>query len=87
MKQELKDECDYEREASFLRKFGSKEFLGGDGRFKVPWVWEQSTRSVLVMEYAGGSSVGGNSVHEQSQQDRDDVSLCAQIRNWTLIRF
>ena len=74
MKSELQDECDYEREASFLRKFGSPDFLGGDERFKVPWVWEGSKKSVLVMERVNGQSVGAAAVHELTQRDRDDVS-------------
>lgn len=75
MKSELHEECDYEREASFLRKFGSPNFLGRDERFKVPWVWEGSTRSVLVMEHLQGHSVGATAVHELAQRDRDDVSI------------
>lgn len=75
MKSELHDECDYEREASFLRKFGSSDFLGTDERFKVPWVWEGSTKSVLVMERVDGHSVGAAAVHELTQRDRDDVSI------------
>ncbi|KAG5724102.1 hypothetical protein E4T56_gene14613, partial [Termitomyces sp. T112] len=47
LKDELADECDYTREGSFLTKFGSPGYLGGDSRFKVPWVWEGSTKSVL----------------------------------------
>ena len=74
MKSELHDECNYEREASFLRKFGSSDFLRNDGRFKVPWVWEGSTQSVLVMERVNGHSVGAAAVHQLSQRDRDDVS-------------
>ena len=74
MKSELHDECDYEREASFLRKFGSSDFLGNDERFKVPWVWEGSTKSVLVLERVDGHSVGATAVHELAQQNRDDVS-------------
>ena len=75
MKSELHDECDYEREASFLRKFGSSGFLGRDERFKVPWAWEGSTKSVLVMERVNGQSVGAAAVHELTQRDRDDVSI------------
>jgi len=75
MKSELHDECDYEREASYLRKFGASDFLGSDGRFKVPWVWEGSTKSVLVMELVNGHSVGAATVHELAQRDRDDVSI------------
>jgi aarF domain-containing kinase len=75
MKSELHDECDYEREAFFLRKFGSSDFLGGDQRFKVPWVWDGSTKSVLVMERVNGHSVGATAVHELTQRDRDDMSI------------
>ena len=74
MKSELHDECDYEREASFLRKFGSSDFLGTDERYKVPWVWKGSTKTVLVMERVNGRSVGATAVHELTQRDRDEVS-------------
>lgn len=74
MKSELADECSYTREASFLQMFGRKEWLGGDERFKVPWVWEGSTDDVLVMEHVQGISVGEAQRLELSQRDRDDVS-------------
>ncbi|TFY83076.1 hypothetical protein EWM64_g938 [Hericium alpestre] len=54
MKEELADECDYAREAGFLRAFGAAERLGGDARYKVPWVWDGSTGEVLVMERVDG---------------------------------
>ena len=73
MKEELADECDYIREAACLRSFGSPERLGGDPRFKVPWVWEGSTNRVLVMEYVEGASVGGDWVHSLPQEDRNEV--------------
>jgi aarF domain-containing kinase len=73
MKAELADECDYTREASFLRAFGAREYLGGDPRFKVPWVWEGSTERVLVMEHVGGTSVGEADATHLPQTDRDDV--------------
>ena len=73
MKEELADECDYAREASFLRKFAQPSFLGNDARFKVPWVWDGSTERVLVMERVGGLSVGGNVVETMSQNDRNEV--------------
>jgi aarF domain-containing kinase len=73
MKEELADECDYAREAACMRSFGSPERLGGDLRFKVPWVWEGSTDRVLVMEYVDGVSVGGDTVDRLSQADRDEV--------------
>lgn len=74
MKGELAEECDYTREAYFLTQFGSPAFLGNDPRFKVPWVWEGSTPTVLVMEYVDGTSVGEALVDGLSQADRDIVS-------------
>ncbi|KAF8346622.1 ABC1-domain-containing protein [Amanita rubescens] len=74
MGEELADECDYTREASFLRKFGSAERLGNDTRFRVPWVWDGSTRDVLVMERVNGFSVGEANASRLSQQDRNDIS-------------
>ena len=80
MKLELHEECDYEREASFLRQFRSPDFLGNDDRFKVPWVWEGSTKIVLVMERVQGQSVGAASVHELTQRDRNDVRTLSPQR-------
>ncbi|KAJ6542837.1 ABC1-domain-containing protein [Mycena capillaripes] len=74
MKQELADECDYAREAGFLRAFGAPERLGGDERFKVPWVWDGSTDRVLVMEHVDGMSVGEAGVGRLEQSDRDDIA-------------
>jgi aarF domain-containing kinase len=73
MKEELADECDYAREAAFVRRFGSVGVLGGDDRFKVPWVWEGSTDRVLVMERLEGVSVGDALVSALSQADRNQV--------------
>lgn len=75
MKGELADECSYTREASFLTMFGSRAFLGGDERYKIPWVWEGSTDNVLIMEYVDGVSVGESSVGGLNQADRDVVSV------------
>lgn len=75
MKQELKEECDYIREARFMRTFGSSEYLGKDPRFKVPWVWEGSTDKVLVMEFVDGLAVGEAERSGWSQKDRNDVSV------------
>ena len=75
MKDELADECDYVREASFLKAFGSSEFLGNDSRYKVPWVWEGSTSTVLVMERVNGVSVGEADASNLTRKDRDDVSF------------
>jgi aarF domain-containing kinase len=71
---ELADECNYKREASFLRVFGSPEYLGKDPRFKVPWVWEDSTSTVLVMERVEGVSVGDADIANLTQDDRNKVS-------------
>ncbi|KAF9028906.1 ABC1-domain-containing protein [Hymenopellis radicata] len=72
MKGELADECDYAREASFLRMFASN--LKDDERFKVPWVWDGSTERVLVMEHIDGVSVGEAGVKALSQVDRNDIA-------------
>jgi aarF domain-containing kinase len=73
MKAELADECDYEREARFARRF--RAGLGADARFAVPWVWSGSTRGVLVMQHVAGTSVGGPAVARLPQADRDEVRL------------
>ena len=73
MKEELADECNYAREAASMRSFGSAQRLGGDRRFKVPWVWQGSTDRVLVMEHVDGTSVGADAVHRLPQADRDEV--------------
>ncbi|KAH9476782.1 Protein ABC1-like protein, mitochondrial [Psilocybe cubensis] len=74
MKGELADECDYVREASFLKTFGSPDCLGNDPRFKVPWVWDGSTATVLVMERVDGVNVGEANAQNLTQQDRNDIS-------------
>ena len=74
MKEELADECDYAREASFLRKFSQPSFLGADPRFRVPWVWDGSTDRVLVMERVDGVSVGGVVADNMSQEDRNEAN-------------
>ena len=65
MKEELADECDYTREAGFLRTFGDPDHFGGHARFKVPWVWDGSSQTVLVMEHVNGKSVGGELVENK----------------------
>ncbi|KAJ3573488.1 hypothetical protein NP233_g2405 [Leucocoprinus birnbaumii] len=74
MKSELADECSYKREAEYLQLFARKERLGGDERFKVPWVWEGSTEGVLVMEKVEGVSVGEAQRLELTQRDRNDIA-------------
>lgn len=82
MKEELADECNYAREASFLKKFGEPSLLGTDPRFKVPWVWEGSTQRVLVMEMVGGVSVGGNVIEGMLQEDRNEVGISSERISW-----
>ncbi|KAH7912052.1 ABC1-domain-containing protein [Hygrophoropsis aurantiaca] len=74
MKAELADECDYSREASFLQRYGSPDYLGLDSRFKVPWVWSGSTDRVLVMEHVDGASVGEAAVANISQDERNEIA-------------
>ncbi|TDL14871.1 ABC1-domain-containing protein [Rickenella mellea] len=74
MKEELKDECDYVREASFIRAFASNDRLGHDSRFCIPWVWEGSTKTVLVMKHMEGVSVGGGVVDTLSKEDRNTIA-------------
>ncbi|KAJ7430138.1 ABC1-domain-containing protein [Mycena galericulata] len=74
MKEELADECDYAREAGFLRTFADADHLGGDARFKVPWVWDGSTERVLVMERVEGTSVGEATLSRLDQPDRDYIA-------------
>ncbi|KAF9533986.1 ABC1-domain-containing protein [Crepidotus variabilis] len=62
MSSELQDECSYTLEASYLRLFASPSFLGSDPRFRVPWVWDGSTDTVLVMEMFEGERVGGERI-------------------------
>ena len=73
MKEELSDECNYRREADFIRVF--QQNIAHDQRFRVPWVWDGSTESVLVMERMHGVSVGGNVIERLTQEDRNEVWL------------
>ncbi|KAF8841044.1 ABC1-domain-containing protein [Paxillus ammoniavirescens] len=74
MKEELADECDYSREADYLRRYNSPGLLGRDSRFKIPWVWEGSTDRVLVMEHVEGVSVGDSSVSALPQEGRNEIA-------------
>jgi aarF domain-containing kinase len=78
MQGELADECDYTREAAFIRRFGAG--LAGDARFRVPWVWAGSTRDVLVMEHVRGTPLNSPGVLALPQAERDEVRrpACAQ---------
>lgn len=75
MKGELADECDYTLEASAAQFFSSPSGLRNDPRFRVPWVWEGSTRQVLIMQFMDGVSVGGNVVDVLTQDTRDEVRI------------
>ena len=81
MKEELADECNYRREADFIRSF--RRSIAEDDRFCVPWVWDGSTDTVLVMQRMQGVSVGGNIVENLSQEDRNEVR-CPEHYNFFL---
>lgn len=74
MKDELADECDYSREASFLERYGSPDCLGADARFKVPWVWPGSTERILVMEHVEGVSIGDAVIGALPQEERNEIA-------------
>lgn len=73
-KEELADECDYEREAAYINKYRGLFPEQLDSRFRVPWVWEGSTRHVLVMERMKGVSIGGDVVKSLTQEERNELS-------------
>jgi predicted unusual protein kinase regulating ubiquinone biosynthesis (AarF/ABC1/UbiB family) len=80
MRTELKEECDYTREGRAMNAF--RDYLSSPldaSRFKVPWVWESSTRDVLVMERLYGIDLGENSVKNEEQSDRNKVSSSASF--------
>ncbi|KAH7337496.1 ABC1 family-domain-containing protein [Rhizoctonia solani] len=79
MKGELADECDYEREAACIERFG--EFLGGENeRFRVPRVIrELTTKRALAMEWMEGVSVAKGAKWPQRIRDQiatDILTLC-----------
>ncbi|KAG9111453.1 hypothetical protein FRC07_008047 [Ceratobasidium sp. 392] len=79
MRGELADECDYEREASALERFG--ELLGQkQERFKIPKVIrEVTTKRVLAMEWMEGISVAKGAKWPKRIRDqiaRDILTLC-----------
>ena len=79
MKEELADECDYTREAEWARRFrawlAAQEGMPMPMRVRAPWVWEGSTKRVLVMEFVEGVSVGGDAVQRVPQAEKDLVRL------------
>jgi aarF domain-containing kinase len=72
--QELREECDYLREGSWATRFRGWIDERPSLNMRVPWVWEGSTKRVLVMQFIDGVSVGGDQVQQLSQEDRNAVS-------------
>ncbi|KAG1791065.1 ABC1-domain-containing protein [Suillus plorans] len=88
MKDELADECDYSREASFLEQYRSPDCLIADARFRVPWVWPGSTERVLVMEHVEGVSIGDAIVGGLPQEERNEIALqIIELCLWELFQF
>jgi aarF domain-containing kinase len=85
MKDELADECDYSREASFLERYRRPDCLGADARFKVPWVWPGSTERVLVMEHVDGVSIGDAVIGALPQEERNEVRTFAIINHGSCV--
>jgi aarF domain-containing kinase len=83
VKDELADECDYSREASFFRRYGAPECLGEDVRFKVPWVWPGSTERVLVMEHMEGVSIGDAVIGALLPEKRHEVCKLLYLFQWS----
>jgi aarF domain-containing kinase len=72
MRGELADECDYEREAGAMERFG--ELLGyKQERFRIPKVVrELTTKRVLAMEWMEGISIAKGA--KWPKRIRDQVS-------------
>lgn len=74
VKQQLKDEADYELEANHLRSFG--EALQEDARFWVPdTVDELSNRHALAMSFVPGEPIESLEHAEQDTRDRVMTAL------------
>jgi predicted unusual protein kinase regulating ubiquinone biosynthesis (AarF/ABC1/UbiB family) len=68
-KRSLRDEADYEREASFLRRY--REHLGDDPDFAVPEVHDDlTTKDVLAMTYMPGVPIEAVAAEPQEVRDR-----------------
>jgi aarF domain-containing kinase len=79
---ELKEECDYTREAEAISKFRSHLSAPSDKRrFKVPWVWQSSTKDVLVMERLRGTGLGEASIRSLDQSVRNEVGRVHHVQN------
>ncbi|PLW08030.1 hypothetical protein PCANC_23371 [Puccinia coronata f. sp. avenae] len=76
--QELKDECDYTREASYGKRMG--EYLKDDPRFAVPRVFDHlTTKMVLTTEFMSGTSLRQAAKWPQALRDKighDVLELC-----------
>ncbi|MBW0507813.1 hypothetical protein O181_047528 [Austropuccinia psidii MF-1] len=76
--QELKDECDYKREASCANKMW--EFLKSDSRFRVPKVFDHlSSQMVLTTEFMSGVSLKNAQSWSSSLRNKigyDILELC-----------
>ena len=76
MRIELKDECDYTREARAINTFRGKLISPLDAnRYRVPWVCESSTKEVLILERLCGTSLGENSIRNADQSIRNEVRV------------
>jgi aarF domain-containing kinase len=73
LEEELKEECDYVREAENARRF--RRLLDGDERFEVPRVIEEVSRKrVLGLEWMDGVPVG-KGIGSWDQNTRNEVIL------------
>ncbi|OAV89561.1 Atypical/ABC1/ABC1-A protein kinase [Puccinia triticina 1-1 BBBD Race 1] len=76
--QELKDECDYTREARYGKRMG--EYLKDDPRFTVPRVFDHlSTKMVLTTEFMSGTSLRQAAKWSQALRNKighDVLELC-----------
>lgn len=85
MRRELKDECDYVREAKCAERF--REVLKDDGDFKVPRVvGELSSGRVLVMERMMGEPLTKAAKYPQELRDQVGFLSFADRVTSSLIR-
>jgi aarF domain-containing kinase len=89
MRRELAWECDYEREAECMSRFG--ELLRGSDVYKVPRViGDLSTKMVLTSERLGGEPLSRAVEYEQSMRDKigdNLLRLCLrELFSWRLMQ-
>ncbi|KAA1069109.1 hypothetical protein PGT21_011653 [Puccinia graminis f. sp. tritici] len=76
--QELKDECDYTREARYGKRM--REYLRDDPRFAVPMIFDHlSTKMVLTTEFMSGTSLRHAAKWSQALRNKighDVLELC-----------